>query len=46
MDKIIKQNEIPIIFITDNNYVLPTAVAINSLIKNKKEQSFYRIYKN
>lgn len=44
MDKIIKQNEIPIIFITDNNYVLPTAVAINSLIKNKKEQSFYRIF--
>ena len=39
----IKQ-EIPIIFITDNNYVLPTAVAINSLIKNKNESSFYKIF--
>ena len=36
--------EIPIIFITDNNYVLPTAVAINSLIKNKNEQNIYKIF--
>ena len=38
------QMEIPIVFITDNNYVLPTGVAIKSLILNKKPKTLYRIY--
>jgi hypothetical protein len=38
------QIEIPIVFITDNNYVLPTGVAIKSLILNKKPKTLYRIY--
>ena len=35
---------IPVVFITDDNYALPTAVAINSLIKNKKRKSKYKIF--
>ncbi len=37
-------NIIPIVFITDENYILPTAVSINSLIKNKNESTHYKIY--
>ena len=44
MNNLKKQTEIPIVFITDSNYVLPTAVAINSLIQNKKEQNIYKIF--
>jgi lipopolysaccharide biosynthesis glycosyltransferase len=39
-----KQLEIPVVFITDNNYVIPTAVAIRSLVLNKKPKTIYKIY--
>ncbi len=34
---------IPIIFITDENYAMPTAVAITSLLKNKNKDTQYDI---
>jgi len=40
----IEQVEIPVVFITDNNYALPTGVAITSLILNKKLETEYKIY--
>jgi len=36
--------EIPVVFITDDNYSLPTGVAVTSLIKNKNPQTLYKIY--
>jgi lipopolysaccharide biosynthesis glycosyltransferase len=39
-----KSNIVPVVFITDENYLIPTAVAITSLIENKKEDTFYEIY--
>ncbi len=36
--------EIPICFCTDENYVLPTCVAITSLIQNKQPETKYDIY--
>jgi len=36
--------QIPIVFITDNNYALPTGVAITSLIINKKPETKYKIH--
>ena len=36
--------EVPIVFISDNDYVLPTTVAIKSLVLNKKETTSYKIY--
>jgi len=36
--------QIPIVFITDNNYALPTGVAITSLIINKKPETIYKIH--
>ncbi len=36
-------NIIPIVFITDYNFSIPTAVAISSLIANKKKETFYKI---
>lgn len=38
------RKKINIAFITDDNYVIPTAVAITSLIKNKNAESLYNIY--
>ena len=35
---------IPIVFATDDGYALPTAVAITSLLKNKKKDTKYKIY--
>ncbi len=35
---------IPIIFITDENYAMPTAVAITSLLKNKNRDTLYNIF--
>ena len=35
---------IPVIFITDENYAMPTAVAITSLLKNKKKDTQYNLY--
>lgn len=35
---------IPIIFITDEKYVMPTTVAITSIIENKKKSTSYQIY--
>lgn len=37
-------NPIQIVFITDNNYILPTSVAIQSLIKNKNSETVYDIH--
>ncbi|MDR0911843.1 MAG: hypothetical protein LBM96_04480 [Methanobrevibacter sp.] len=37
-------NRIPIVFITDTNFIIPTAVAITSLLKNKSRKSYYEIY--
>lgn len=35
---------LPIAFISDTNFFLPTIVAITSLLENKKKESTYRIY--
>lgn len=35
---------VPIVFATDDNYVLPLAVAIKSMIDNKSKTDEYRIY--
>ncbi|MDR2431024.1 MAG: glycosyltransferase family 8 protein [Candidatus Margulisbacteria bacterium] len=35
--------QIPIVYVTDNNYVLPTAVSITSLLANKTQDTFYQI---
>ena len=39
-----KDNEIPICFATDDNYVPFLAVAIASLLDNASKDNFYRIY--
>jgi lipopolysaccharide biosynthesis glycosyltransferase len=39
-----EKNEIPIVFITDNNYVLYTCVVITSLILNKRRKTIYKLY--
>ena len=36
--------KIPVCFCTDDNYTLPTVVAITSLIKNKRPETVYDIY--
>ena len=36
-------NEVVIAYITDNNYIMPTIVSINSSIMNKNESSIYKI---
>ena len=33
---------IPVVLITGDDYILPTSVAINSIIKNKKKNTFYK----
>lgn len=38
------QKSIPIVYISDNNYILPTAVSIQSLIENKKAGTKYDIF--
>lgn len=37
-------NPIPIAFITDENYVMPTCITIISLLKNKQEFTKYKFY--
>lgn len=37
------ENYIPIVFISDNNYIIPTATSINSIIKNKHCKTRYHI---
>ncbi|MDR0407577.1 MAG: glycosyltransferase family 8 protein [Campylobacteraceae bacterium] len=37
-------NSVPIVFITDNNFVIPTSVAIISLIEKKRPETYYSIY--
>ena len=37
-------NEVVIAYITDDNYVMPTIVSINSAIMNKNESSIYKIF--
>ena len=34
-------NKVAIAFICDDNYVVPTVVAITSLIENKRKVTFY-----
>lgn len=36
--------EVNICFLTDNGYVMPTCVAITSMIENKKKETIYNIY--
>ena len=38
------KNEIPIFFTFDNNYVIPAAVAFDSLLKRAKYGIFYKMY--
>ena len=38
------KRNVPIVFITDDNYVIPTAVTIKSIIENKKEDTVYDIF--
>lgn len=38
------QNEIPIVYITDNNYAEYAGVSITSLFMNKKKSSNYKVY--
>jgi len=37
-------NKIPVVFASDNNYVMPTIVAITSMLINKKLDTHYDIY--
>ncbi len=37
-------NRVPVVFITDENFAIPTCVAIISLIKNKDKDTFYYIF--
>ena len=39
-----EKNSINIAMATDNNYVLPTIVAITSMLENVNEDSFYKFY--
>ena len=43
MQKYVK-NSVPIVFAADDGYAMPTAVAITSLLENKKKKTFYKIY--
>lgn len=38
------ENYIPIAFVTDNDYAVPTCTAIQSLLESKAELTIYRIY--
>ncbi|KZX12196.1 glycosyltransferase family 8 protein [Methanobrevibacter curvatus] len=42
--KLNESNRVPIVFITDENYVIPTSVSIVSLITNKNKSTFYDIF--
>jgi lipopolysaccharide biosynthesis glycosyltransferase len=37
-------NIIPVVYASDSNYVLPTIVSITSLLANKNEETFYRLF--
>lgn len=37
-------NTIPVVFASDNNYVIPTIVSITSMLVNKKQDTFYQIF--
>ena len=39
-----KENYIPIAFVTDNDYVVPTCTAIQSLLESRADLTIYRIY--
>jgi len=41
---IMKKNNIPIAFTFDDNYALPAAIAIKSLMESKKKDTQYEIY--
>lgn len=38
------RQEIHVVFITDDNFVMPTSVAITSMILNKREETSYRVH--
>jgi lipopolysaccharide biosynthesis glycosyltransferase len=37
-------NTVPVVYASDNNYVLPTIVSITSMLKNKNPDTFYHIF--
>jgi len=37
-------NNIPVVYITDNNYTMPTVVSITSLLENKNPDTNYKIH--
>ena len=37
-------SSIPIALVTDNNYIMPTMVCLQSMIANKNKRSYYKIY--
>ena len=37
-------NNIPVVFASDNNYIVPTIVSITSMLKNKNQDTFYNIF--
>lgn len=37
-------NKLPIVFLTDNNYVIPTSTAIQSLLDNNSKENVFDIY--
>jgi lipopolysaccharide biosynthesis glycosyltransferase len=37
-------NNIPVVYASDSNYVLPTIVSITSLLANKGKETFYRLF--
>ena len=39
-----KEHGVKFAFICDDGYILPTCVAITSLVRNKNQESFYHIY--
>jgi lipopolysaccharide biosynthesis glycosyltransferase len=41
---VVKMNSIPVVFASDNNYVVPTIVAITSMLENKKQSTFYELF--
>ncbi len=44
MEKSNMNEYISIVLICDDNYIIPTSVAITSMIESKKQESKYRIY--
>ena len=37
-------NIIPVVYASDNNYILPTIVSITSILRNKRKDTFYDFF--